>query len=76
MTREKVVPKETENIPNINREGWNTKELVKEGAHESPDEVVRKTLREDEGKKQGDKQDIAGSVDSSETPQGREESKK
>lgn len=65
-----------EKVPAVKREGWNMQEVAEEGVNEHPDDVVRRTLREDEGKREGDKQDIAGSVDSSETPQGREESKK
>lgn len=73
---EKNVSKEKENVPNIKREGWDVKDVVDEAANENPDDVVRKVLREGEDKNDADRQDIAGSVDSEDTPQGREENKK
>lgn len=68
-------PKETEDMPDIRKDQWNVEELAQEGVNQNPDEVVRKVLREDDPKTQADNQDIAGSVDSDDTPQGREENK-
>lgn len=68
-------PKDSENTPAIQRGEWNVKEIVEEGANQHSDEVVRQVLREDDPKEQADGQDIAGSVDSDDTPQGREENK-
>ena len=64
-----------EKVPNIKREGWDIQKLAKEATNEQPDEILRKTLRGNENKINGDELDIVGSVDSNETPQGREENK-
>lgn len=72
----KNISKEKENTPNIKRDGWETKDIAEQGANESPDEVMRRILRGDDDKSAADNQDEAGSVDSEDTPQGREENKK
>jgi len=64
-----------DNTPNVKRENWKVKEISEEGSNEMNDEVLRKTLRGDD-RGDADGRDIVGSVDSSETPQGREEAKK
>jgi len=74
--KEKNHPQETENVPHIEREGWDTKNIAEEGANESSDDVVRKVLRGDEKKESADRQDNAGSSAFRDTPQGREENKK
>ena len=63
-------------VPNAEREKWNAKKLVEQSANQEPDETLRKVLRGDESKGNPDNRDVVGAVDSSETPQGREESKK
>lgn len=74
---EKNIPEDKEDVPNIEREGWETKEVAEEGVNESPDDVVRKVLRNgDDDKGDADDKDIAGSTDFEDTPQGREENKK
>lgn len=73
---ENNIPKDKEDVPNIQRESWEVKEIAEEGTNENSDDLVRKVLRDDENKNQGDKQDIVGSVDPNETPQGRIENKK
>ena len=65
-----------EKVPNIKREGWDIQKLAEEATNEQPDDILRKTLRGNEKNGNGDELDIAGSVDSSETPQGREENKR
>ena len=65
-----------EKVPNIKCEGWDIQKLAEEATNEQPDEILRKTLRGNEKKINGDELDIVGSVDSSETPQGREENKR
>ena len=65
-----------EKIPNIKREGWDIQKLAEEATNEQPDDILRKILRGNEKQGNGDELDIVGSVDSSETPQGREENKR
>lgn len=73
---EKNIPEDKEDVPNIEREGWETKEVAEEGVNESPDDVVRKVLRNgDDNKGDADDKDIVGSTDFEDTPQGREENK-
>jgi hypothetical protein len=64
-----------ENIPNIEKQGWQSKELVEEAANRQSDEITREILRGDETKGEPDERDIAGNVSTNETPQGREETK-
>ena len=64
-----------ENIPNIEKQGWQSKEIVEEAANQQSDEITREILRGDETKGNADERDIAGSVSSNETPHGREETK-
>jgi hypothetical protein len=66
-----------EKIPtDVNREDWNAKQLIEESTGRSSDETLRDVLRGDETKGEPDDRDIVGSVNSQETPQGREEAKK
>lgn len=62
-------------MPDAGRDEWNVKELAEQGAHELTDTVERQVLRGDETKGDPDERDVVGNVDSSETPQGREEAK-
>ncbi len=62
-------------VPNVEREGWQTEELNEESVNKEPDETVREILRGDETKGDPDKRDNAGSPKSEDTPQGREETK-
>lgn len=63
-------------VPNVEREGWQTEELNEESVNKEADETVREILRGDETKGDPDKRDIAGSPNSDDTPHGREETKK
>ena len=56
-----------EEIPNVERNGWQAEELVEESANKDPDETVRQILRGDETKGSPDNRDIAGSPKSDET---------
>ena len=58
-----------------NREGWDVQKLADEASQKDIDEIQRETLRGDETKGDADERDIAGNVDTNETPQGREEAK-
>ena len=49
--------------------------MHEESSNELPDDTLRKTLRGNEDHGDADERDIVGNVDSSETPQGREEAK-
>ncbi len=63
-------------VPNVNREDWNVEELANESTNKPSDEIMREVLRGDETKGDADTRDVVGSVDSKDTPQGREETKK
>lgn len=65
-----------EKAPGVKRDGWNLRNVSEEASNEQPDDILRKTLRGKDEQGNADERDIAGSVDSDETPQGREESKK
>ena len=67
--------KDLQEIEKDQREGWSVKELSEQGSQSDKDEIQRQTLRGDETKGNPDKRDYAGSADSQDTPQGREESK-
>lgn len=64
-----------ENIPNIEKEGWQSDEIVEEASNRQSDEITREMLRGDETKGEPDERDIAGNVSTNETWQGREETK-
>jgi len=53
----------------------NANEIVEQGSLVTPDEVHRNIRRGDETKGDPNSRDVAGSVKSNETPQGREEAK-
>ena len=54
---------------------WDAKEISDEASQADEDEIQRQTLRGDETKGNPDARDHAGSSDSKDTPQGREETK-
>jgi hypothetical protein len=53
-----------------NPQGWNLEDISNEASLKEADEIQREALRGD-----ADESDIAGSSDSKDTPQGREEAK-
>jgi hypothetical protein len=63
-------------IPDVNREGWNIEQITDEATNKSSDETLRQVLRGDETKGNADDRDIIGGVNSEDTPHGREEAKK
>jgi hypothetical protein len=56
-------------------QNWDIEKLSKEASQKDEDEIRRQTLRGDESKGNPDNRDNAGSADSKDTPQGREEAK-
>lgn len=68
--------KEEENVPNVEREGWQAEKLVEESVNKDSDNMIREILRGDETKGNPDERDIVGSPKSEDTPHGREEEKK
>ena len=68
--------KDQDEVPSVNREGWSADEINAESTNKPADETVREILRGGGSKGDTDNRDIAGSIDSDETPQGREENKK
>ena len=67
--------KESSNVPDVNRDEWNVKELSEQSTNEMADETLRRTLRGDAEKGNPNDRDIVGAVNSNETQQGREEAK-
>lgn len=65
-----------EKVPNVSREDWDVKQLAEESTNKPSDEMTREILRGDETKGDADTRDIIGAVDSKDTPQGREETKR
>lgn len=57
------------------RGGWEADEVAREASQQMEDEIQRQIKRGDETKSDPNVRDIAGSADSNETPQGREEAK-
>lgn len=64
-----------EKIPNVEKQGWSVEKLNEESVNEGSDDLLRKTLRGNEGEGNPEDRDVVGQPDSDETPQGREESK-
>ncbi len=58
------------------KQGWSAKKLSDEAANKESDEIARQIKRGDETKGDADDRDDAGSPENSETPHGREETKK
>ena len=65
-----------DDVPNVKRQGWDAEQLTNESTNKPSDEMLREVLRGDESEGNANDRDIVGSVDSQETPQGREEAKK
>ena len=69
---------EKENIPNIKKQGWKAEKIAEEATNKESDEITREMLRGDANTDKqinADERDVVGSVDSDETPHGREETK-
>lgn len=77
MSLENKVMQNNKNEPNSNSgtKDLSIKEVANEATNQSPDEIKRQMLRGDETKGSPDDRDVVGNIDSSETWQGREESK-
>ena len=58
-----------------NPQGWNLEDIAGEASQKEADEIYRQGRRGNETEGDADQRDAAGSVDSNETWQGREESK-
>lgn len=63
-------------VPNIKRQGWSAEKVSEEASNKESDEIYRQIARGDETKGDADERDIVGSPENTETPQGREETKK
>ena len=68
-------PIEPEQFPDVERDDWSAETISEEASNESSDDTVRRMLRGDETDGDPNKRDIAGGVESAETPQGSEEAK-
>lgn len=64
-----------EQFPDVKREDWSAENISEESANDQSDEILRKVLRGDESKGDPDERDVAGAVESADTPHGREEIK-
>ncbi len=70
------IPKvEPEQFPDVERDDWSAEKISEEGANEQSDDTLRRMLRGDETIGDADERDIAGGVESADTPQGSEEVK-
>jgi hypothetical protein len=58
-----------------NPQGWNLEDIAGEASQKDADEIYREARRGDETAGDADERDAAGSPNSNETAQGREESK-
>lgn len=65
-----------EQFPDVERQDWDAEKVSQESSNKPSDEIVREMLRGDETKGNPDNRDVAGGVESAETPHGREETKK
>lgn len=63
-------------VLNVSRDGWEVEQIADESTNKPSDEILRQVLRGDETKGNANERDIVGSVDSEDTPHGREEAKK
>jgi len=66
---------ESEEVSQTNRQGWNSDELAAQASGKDADEIQREMKRGGADGAAANERDVAGSVDSDETPQGREEAK-
>ncbi|HEY0427653.1 MAG TPA: hypothetical protein VGC76_07700 [Pyrinomonadaceae bacterium] len=71
------VPREGLRLDQIegNPQGWDLEDIAGEASQRTDDEIYREGRRGDETEGDADERDTAGSSDSNETPQGREEAK-
>lgn len=60
---------------NVEREGWKSNKITREGSNKDADENVRELLRGDESKGDPDSRDIVGAPDPNDTAHGREDDK-
>ena len=67
---------ETSEASQTNRQGWNSEKVAAEASGKDADEIQREMKRGGASGEAADERDIAGSVESNDTPQGREEAKK
>ncbi len=72
----KMKTEKKEEVPDVEREGWDAEKIVDEAVNKESDETLRQILRGDESKGNPDNRDIAGSPKTEDTPHGREEEKK
>ncbi|MGI8494524.1 MAG: hypothetical protein ACR2L1_04320 [Pyrinomonadaceae bacterium] len=66
---------ENQNIPDVERQGWNVEKLNEESVNEDFDDILRKTLRGNEDEGDSEERDLVGKANSDETPQAKEEAK-
>ena len=59
----------------VEREGWEADDLGSESAYQGETEMARNMNRGNESKNNADERDLAGSVNSNETPHRREQRK-
>lgn len=64
-----------EQFPDVEKQDWDAEQVAEESANKPSDEIVREMLRGDETKGNPDDRDVAGGVESADTPHGREETK-
>ena len=74
MPSEKKV--DAEQFPDVRKQGWDAEQIAEESANKPSDEIVREMMRGDESQGDADDRDVVGSVESADTPQGREEAKR
>ena len=70
----KINPSDQDKIEG-QKQDWDIEKLSNEASQKDADEIQRQTLRGDETKGNPDNRDHAGSPESKDTPQGREEAK-
>lgn len=68
--------KEDEDAKSGSKQGWNIGKLTDEASLAGDDQIRRQALRGDETKGDADERDIGGSVDTKDTPHGREWTKR
>ncbi len=64
-----------EQFPDVERQDWDAMKIAEESANKPSDDIVREMRRGDESKGNPDDRDVAGGVESADTPHGREETK-
>ncbi len=66
----------SELFPAVKRQDWDAEQVINEASNMTSDDTVREMLRGDETAGDADDRDIVGGVESTDTPHGREETKK